>query len=176
MLTLRKRAEPVKAPDAVDLLRECHDRIRRFTRMAEWLADAGDAPHTAVKETAEAVLRYFTEALPRHSADEEQSIAPRLLATRAPIELREAVAAMTRQHEPIEQTLAALAPLWRQVAATPASLPACAAQMERHVNQLKALWDPHLHLEETLIFPAIRARLSPAALEEILKEMRARRS
>ena len=52
LTTLRKKSTPLREPDAVDLLRECHERIRRFTRMAAWLCHAHDAPALAVQETA----------------------------------------------------------------------------------------------------------------------------
>lgn len=177
MLTpLGKKARPVKEPDAVDLLLECHDRIRRFTRLATWLAHADDAPSVAVKETAESVLRYFTEALPRHSADEDRSIAPRLSARRIPATVAAAVESMTRQHGTLEETLTLLIPMWRALAADPSSISKHTAAMEPLVDRLRGLWDVHLHLEEAIVFPAIRANLTPNAMNEVLAEMRARRS
>lgn len=175
LIPLKKRGEPVREPEAFDLLLECHERIRRFTKLAEWLAHAGDAPEAAVRETAADVLRYFTVALPKHSADEDQSLAPRLLALTITEELRSAVATMTRQHATLEETIGALIPSWRAVAEDPGALAAHAPAMERHVEQLRALWDAHLHLEETTVFPAARARLSAAAQRDMLHEMRARR-
>lgn len=175
LIPLKKKAEPVHEPGAFDLLLECHDRIRRFTKLAEWLAHATDSPARAVKETAEGVHRYFTVALPKHSADEDESLAPRLLALTLQDELRAAVVTMTRQHATLEETLAALIPSWRAVAEDPSALPDHAALMARHVEQLRALWDAHLHLEETIVFPAARARLSAAAQRAVLQEMRARR-
>jgi iron-sulfur cluster repair protein YtfE (RIC family) len=175
LTTLKKKGTPVREPDAVDLLLDCHERIRRFTRMAEWLCHAHDAPGLAVQETAAAVHRYFTEALPLHSADEDGSIAPRLARSRAGAEALAAAAAMARQHGPIEETLAALRPMWRAVADDPAALADHAPAMERLVDRLKGLWDTHLHLEEVVVFPAARRYLSASEKASVLKEMRERR-
>lgn len=173
----RKPTAPEREPDAVDMLLECHDRIRRFTGMAEWLAtaQATAAPASEVQETAAGVLRYFTEALPHHSADEDFSLAPRLLGGSLPDELRAAVTAMTAQHGGIEATLGALIPGWRAVAGDASVLPAHAAELGRSAAALRGLWDVHLALEESTIFPAVRARFSPGELAEVLVEMLARR-
>lgn len=175
LTTLKRKATPVREPDAVDLLLECHERIRRFTRMAAWICHAHDAPELAVRETAESVHRYFTEALPLHSADEDASIGPRLAQARAGSEMAAAAAAMTRQHGPIEEILAALRPMWRAVADDPASLADHARAMDKLVDRLKGLWDTHLHLEETMVFPAVRTHLSATEKSAVLREMRERR-
>lgn len=174
-IPLKRKASPTQEPDAVDLLLECHERIRRFTRLSTWLCDAHDAPELAVKETADSILRYFTEALPKHRADEELSIAPRLSTGRFPAELAAAAATMTKQHTDIEATIDALCPLWRAVSEDPAALAEHAPAMERLVQRARGLWDPHLHLEETLVFPAVRARLSAPERAAVLREMRERR-
>lgn len=176
VLTQLKRTRTCsQEPDVVDLLLECHERIRHFTRLAAWLADAHDAPALSVQETARDVHRYFTVALPLHSADEDLSIAPRLLKLRLPEELEVATAAMTGQHETIEATLSALAPMWAAVAEDSSRLVRLAAAMEKSVDKLQSLWLTHLHLEETMVFPAVRGRLSPGDQARILQEMRDRR-
>lgn len=177
MLSLRKKsAVPVRPePGALDLLLECHERIRRFTRMAVWLAHAGDAPPAAVQETATAVLRYFTEGLPRHSKDEDESLAPRLRAAVISADLRASLESMTRQHEGLEEVISALVPAWREVANDPQRLLVHTDTMERLTDQLCGMWAVHLNLEENHIFPAARAHLPPKAWAEILEEMRARR-
>src|SRR5689334_19419821 len=95
----------------IDLLLDCHGRIRHFLTLAERLADAPPStPPSDLSETAAAVRRYFTVALPLHVADEDRSISPRLRA-RAP-----AVAALLDEleveHAAIEGAIAVAAPLW----------------------------------------------------------------
>src|ERR1051326_5002660 len=70
---------PLDEPsDIVDLLKECHERIRTFINLAGRLAKAEEISDTDVRDGAGRVARYFSEALPLHVADEEQSILPRL--------------------------------------------------------------------------------------------------
>jgi hypothetical protein len=69
---------PRPAAGAVELLLECHERIRHFARLALKLAGTRDLPPAEVAEAAAAVRRYFAEALPLHAADEEESMMPRL--------------------------------------------------------------------------------------------------
>jgi hemerythrin-like domain-containing protein len=172
LVKLRTGAAPA-ARDVLDEMLGCHERIRRFTAMAGQLAAA---PAAEVAEAAAAVLRYFSVALPLHAEDEDLSLAPRLLATAVPAELRAALEAMTREHEPIEATLRDLAPLWSDLAAgdpRPASL---GAALDAGAARLDELFTPHLEKEERIIFPAARARLSPADLAAIRDELRARRA
>jgi iron-sulfur cluster repair protein YtfE (RIC family) len=176
MLTsIRRRADEPVREDAVDLLLDCHRRIRHFTEVAARLAVAGDAPAAEIAEAASRVLRYFTVALPKHSADEDESIAPRLAALALPEQVRAAVDTMTRQHVTLHEVLGELAPHWRAVGADPGRLPEHAGEMERLVSRLGALWGMHLAMEETVVFPEVRRALTPEALGEIAAEMRARR-
>ena len=91
------------------------------------------------------------------------------------VDVTTAVASMTRQHEEMDQILALLIPMWRTLAEDPRSLGEHAIEMERLVDRLRGLWDIHLHLEETVVFPAVRTHLSAAARAEVLREMRERR-
>ena len=62
--------------DAVDLLLECHARIRHFLALARRLGEARGESPTALSDTAAQVHRYFTLALPLHAQDEEEVILP----------------------------------------------------------------------------------------------------
>jgi hemerythrin-like domain-containing protein len=174
--TLGRRAGVVVAPDAVDLLLECHQRIRHFTQLAVALTRAAEAPAPEVATAAASVLRYFTEALPRHAADEDESIAPRLVAAEAPAAVGLALDAMTREHATLHETLDELVPRWRAVAAEPGRIAEEAGAMRPLTARLAELWVAHLGPEESLIFPAVRRLLGADALDAIQREMRARRT
>src|SRR4051812_25565021 len=87
---------PKEPPDIVDILLECHERIRSFTGLARRLASTHGLSEEEVRDAAARVTRYFSEALPLHVADEEQSILPRL-SGRSP-ELDAALNGMQREH------------------------------------------------------------------------------
>ncbi|MBK8255904.1 MAG: hemerythrin domain-containing protein [Polyangiaceae bacterium] len=177
MLILKKKpTQPVKEPDCLDLMLECHDRIRRFMRMAIWLAHAEDTPANAISETAASVHRYFAEALPRHSQDEDLSLAPRLLTKEIPDSVRTSVGMMTRQHPGLEEVLSTLIPAWASVAQNHETLSDHASVLRKLTEQLQGMWLIHLGLEEDTVFPAARRFLTTSEMKEILTEMRDRRS
>ncbi|MCZ7680351.1 MAG: hemerythrin domain-containing protein [Sandaracinaceae bacterium] len=79
---LRKR-EP--APETtVDLLLECHERIRRFTRLAQELVTRADAKDEQLADAARSLCAYFGRAFQLHAQDEDISIRPRVEAAGSP--------------------------------------------------------------------------------------------
>ena len=153
-------------------LLDCHLRIRRFTALAARLADPA-ATRSELADAAASVHRYFTVALPQHAADEELSVAPRLIAV-AP-ELAEAVARIDAEHVGIMALVAELAPLWQIVAADPGRAGELAGRLVRLTARLDALFAAHLGPEERQIFPALE-RISPEERAAALVEMKARRA
>ncbi|HZZ84139.1 MAG TPA: hemerythrin domain-containing protein [Anaeromyxobacteraceae bacterium] len=172
MLT-RLGARPTEG-DLVDLLLDCHQRIRTFTDLAARLAAAERPSAEEVRDAAARVHRYFSEALPLHARDEEESILPRLEG-REP-EVDRALSRMRAEHavhgEPVGAVLALCAALRddpaRHAELAPA-LGAAAGELRRH-------FDGHLELEERVIFPAVRRLLDPDAEERARGELRARRA
>src|SRR5262245_13477398 len=97
MLTPLNTAAPQRADgDLVDLLLDCHRRIRRFASTARHLADADAVTDAEAREASAATARYFTVALPLHVRDEEDSIVPRLLGRDPQVDA--ALREMSRQH------------------------------------------------------------------------------
>src|SRR5690606_29363620 len=76
------------------LLSDCHRRIERFLEVLITIADArrGAELSPSDRDALSAALQYFRTAAPRHSADEEESLFPRLRASTHP----EARAALAR--------------------------------------------------------------------------------
>ncbi len=149
------------------LLRACHERIRLFTSMAVQIAGAA-AVTEQVSQAAVAAKRYFFEALPKHVADEEESLQPRLALLGS---LASPLSEVVRQHRELEDVLDRLEVFWRRIASgeSPgAPLPALTGRMAQ-------LWDAHLAIEEQDVFPAVQ-RLDPDERGAIWQEMRARRA
>src|SRR5579871_576381 len=68
--------------DPTELLSDCHRRIEMFLGSLRRVADLIDRPLTEEARSAlESALRYFREAAPKHTADEEESLFPRLRRT-----------------------------------------------------------------------------------------------
>jgi Hemerythrin HHE cation binding domain len=65
--------------DPTGLLSDCHRRVEMFLGMLVRVAEVIDRPATEETSRAlESALRYFAQAAPKHTADEEQSLFPRL--------------------------------------------------------------------------------------------------
>lgn len=153
--------------DVVDLLLECHGRIRRFLIMARNLAEAaGCAPPADVAATAGEIRRYFAEGFRLHVEDEEVDIAPRIA--------RAAAAQLVAEHHGHLRDLTELLALCAELERQPEQLPAVAAALRATVGRLTVQLEAHLEFEERMIFPAIRA-LHRDQRDAIREAMRLRR-
>ncbi|ABS25811.1 hemerythrin domain-containing protein [Anaeromyxobacter sp. Fw109-5] len=159
--------------DAVDLLLECHVRIRSFLALARRIAEAGEADEGGVAEAAERVRRYFTQALPLHARDEEDSILPRLRGREPAVDA--ALDEMTREHADHEAPLAVLVGACEELSRAPRCLAALAPVVARATGELEQHFAAHLEREEQVIFPAMRRLFDRATDEALVREIRARR-
>lgn len=165
---------PAPPETLIELLTDCHGKIRRHLALADEAASRADLPADRIVEACRRVEGYFREALPRHVADEEESLLPRLRGAAGP-ELDAALASMHRQHGTHEAQVEALLQALPAVCADPAE-PTARRRLAAAVGELREAFDPHLVLEEAVIFPAIERHLSAVAQAEILAEIRARRA
>jgi len=146
LTTLGKPAAP---GDAVDLLLECHQRIRAFLDLARRLGEARGEPAEAVADAAARVHRYFTVALPLHALDEEESIAPRLRG-REPAADAE-LATMTREHREHQGPLSVLVGACGWLSREPARHGELAAVVRGAAEELTRHFAAHLAREEEVI-------------------------
>src|SRR5215469_7184327 len=68
--------------DPIGMLGDCHRRIERFLSVLQTLASQrqGAPLNEQERNALSASLRYFREAAPKHTADEEESLFPRMRA------------------------------------------------------------------------------------------------
>jgi len=171
MLTQLSKQRAADPADLVELLSECHLRIRSFTALAHRAATA-NASATEISQACVDVERYFTQALPLHIADEEDSIEPRLRGLSPPID--DALDAMSAQHQRHTSAVQTLLNATNEVRRTPLDA-AARARLAYAAHKLKTEFDEHLALEESVIFPAIRQLLSQATQSTLMGELRDRR-
>ncbi|HEY1802252.1 MAG TPA: hemerythrin domain-containing protein [Terriglobales bacterium] len=158
--------------DAASMLLGCHQRIRHFTEVALRLAEKSATPPAERATAAQSVLRYYTEALPFHEADENDSLHPRLQRVLPVGVLADANETMVRQHTEIDALVANLILEWRAMANNPSQEnPSLLPRTQR----LQELWTSHLQLEEEQVIPAMQKFLPAADLRSMEAEMRARR-
>jgi len=160
--------------DIVGLLGACHDRIRFFIDLAVRLAATTDASDEEIREAATRVTRYFSESLPLHVADEEETVIPRL-SGREPA-LDATLQAMHREHAEHEPQLELLLKSCRILQSFPEQLPALRQILHDAASKLREDFNAHLREEENVVLPAIESLLNDAEREAMLSELRARRS
>jgi iron-sulfur cluster repair protein YtfE (RIC family) len=126
----------------------------------------------------ETALRYFREAAPKHTADEEESLFPRLRqiesadvrALMARIEsLEEEHACADRSHGEVDS----LGRRWLEDGSLP---PEQASRLLTLVVQLRDLYRHHIAAEDNEVFPTAAAAFSISDREAMGNEMASRRS
>lgn len=165
-----------KAPaptGALDLLVECHERIRSFLALARRLADARAPEHGEVRQAAARVSRYFGQALPLHAEDEERSILPRLRGRDPAVDAE--LETMRREHDEHERPLRALVEACEALEREPERHGELAGTIGAATSELERHFAGHLRREEEVIFPAVRRFLDARADAEVVREIRARR-
>lgn len=161
------------------LLSDCHRRIEQFLAVLATTAAVhrGCELPEADRRAFEGALRYFETAAPRHSADEEDSLFPRLrvaadpeaqaaLKTLARLESDHSVA--NRLHADVH----ALGTRWLANGTLPEQ---DARTLSGHLAELERLYRAHIAVEDRELFPAAGRVLSAGELFEVGREMAARR-
>ncbi len=159
--------------DVVDLLMECHGRIRRFCGLA--LRLSGDAPMSSeeVQQAAHYTGLYFSEALALHASDENMVLLPRLKGVSDDIDA--ALTLMSQDHLEQVPMVEGLVFLCRRLEQEPGLRADLRGDLFPVATDLGDHFERHLSLEEDTIFPAARVFLSTEQLVEMMGEVRARR-
>ncbi len=182
--------------DPIGMLKDCHRRIERFLSVLAQIGKAGPSPANAPRSAAngqgtaaaqpldparraslEAALQYFHESAPKHTADEEDSLFPRLRASQTPA-VQNAFAMLDTLHQDHAHAAALHAEVdrlgraWLDAGTLP---PADSARFSELVSRLVELYRAHIDVEENGLFPVAAAALEAREREAIGAEMAARR-
>ena len=161
-----------------DMLRACHDRVRRMLTLlgklqAHVLANGMD---DQAMQAAKDVMRYFDLAAPLHHQDEELHVFPAAHNSGDP----DAIAAVKRlavEHQTMEAD-------WRNlrkelqallVESPSKSLPPT-WQTDQLVRSFSARYTEHIRIEEQMVYPSVEASLRPQDAQDMGREMAARRT
>ena len=165
--------------DPTGLLSDCHRRIEMFLGA---LKAAGDLDGRQLSETErqalDTALRYFREAAPKHNADEEESLFPRLCSV-ADAEVQSALEEVSRlEHEhrwaaPLHAEVDRIGQQWL--------LDGYLSEQQVHafqslVSELLSMYLAHIEFEDRILFPLATRVLSRAQLGDIGREMARRRN
>lgn len=178
MLQILGRTPDHGFDEPLGLLSDCHRRIERFLDVMLRIArdHAGGALPPDAAEAVRKACRYFAHAAPKHTADEEESLFPRMrAAAAAKRQPCEAVERLEDDHEratPLHERVNALFDEWLSVGSLP---PERASELGTLLETLRELYRAHIHTEDSTIFPLAGKLLSAQELAAVGSEMRARR-
>ncbi len=166
--------------EPLGLLSDCHRRIERFLGvLAKVTADLGGSELTAEHRHAlTASLQYFQEAAPKHTADEEKSLFPRLraLASEEAQQVLAEVDALEADHlraDRLHAEAGDLGAAWLRDGTLPAAV---AARLLAITEELTALYQAHIQIEDSHLFPLAKRVLPLEDQHAIGREMAKRRS
>jgi iron-sulfur cluster repair protein YtfE (RIC family) len=170
---LHSMGRKTQGNDLESLLTDCHARIRSFLALALSVGASPDAPALENVEACARIERYFTLALPLHVRDEEESVLPRLYGSAPDVDA--ALACMRDEHTVHVEGIDDLVERCAAVRLRPEDASGYPALLDT-ARALQGELEPHLQAEERVIFPAIRAFISPGKQRVIIDELRARRT
>lgn len=173
MIQIRTDAPASTLDSPIDHLNACHrrieERLQTLERVGPHLLDRTAEALTALQ----AVFWFFDSSGATHTADEEESVFPRLAAHLTPEE-QQFLNGLEIEHAQAEAIYDTLKAHVAQLTDPPT-----AAEVARYnalAAELCALYRQHIKNEDAR-FPAIAARiLSPADLDAISREMKLRRN
>lgn len=163
----------------IEMLKDCHRRIEHFLdvlkRIVHQYGD-GALPKEG-RRALEASLNYFADAAERHTADEEQSLFPRLRRSYDPGALlaMSELDRLEQQHRSAEACHARveeIASQWLEIGRISHS---DHITIRALLAELTTLYSAHIRLEDELIFVLASRLLKENELREIGREMRQRR-
>ncbi len=163
----------------IELLMDCHRRIERFLDVLMRVTDRHvDAPLDDQGRIAMlTALDYFRHAAPRHTADEEESLFPRLRQCNdsSVVEALERVAELETDHRQAEiahKLLDEIGRQWLRDGQVPASL---YHEFRSTLEHLTAVYREHIAVEDRQVFMLAARVLDGTALAQVGDEMQKRR-
>jgi hemerythrin-like domain-containing protein len=164
--------------EPLGLLTDCHRRIEYFLGVLLTLTQTVRPPLTPDQwKEMEAALNYFVFSAPRHTADEEESLFPRLRSRpdpRAALAL-ECMEELEHDHELAtahHQTVDRFCRRWLDLGFLS---DADMRDLQDRLAALQAIYREHIALEDGWLFPIAAELLSDEELVAIGREMAARR-
>jgi hemerythrin-like domain-containing protein len=161
------------------LLSDCHRRIERFlgVLITVDLEASGRRLGDEYRRALEGALKYFETAAPKHTADEENSLFPRLRASGDP-DAERSLALLERlehDHEVADGHHTAVNTLVRRWLEHDRLETGDAAALREHLTALQTLYRAHIAVEDQELFPTAARVLDAPALQQIGREMAVRR-
>jgi hemerythrin-like domain-containing protein len=163
------------------LLRDCHRRIEHFLEVLIRVCQGvmGGPLQAGERVALEKALDYFRNSAPKHTADEENSLFPRLREwAREPARAQpalECLAGLEGDHEAAardHEIVDALGRRWLEEGSIGAD---SLREMQQALDRLARRYERHIAIEDQELFPLSAQALLPKQLAEVGREMAERR-
>jgi hemerythrin-like domain-containing protein len=164
----------------IEMLQDCHRRIEFFLGVLKKVDEqygAGELNDEA-RRALEASLAYFANSAPRHTADEEESLFPRIRSSDSPeaCEVMAELDRLERDHRRGEASHALVDQLVRRWLADGRIDEPRRKLLQIALDELAWMYAAHIRLEEQRVFVVAAQLLQPDELLDIGAEMKGRRS
>jgi hemerythrin-like domain-containing protein len=162
--------------DPLGMLKDCHRRIEHFLNILCLVAERpGDRSLTEEERSAvSAALQYFHTGGERHTADEEESLFPRLCSASGKGDL-EVIERLERDHTHAAELHESVDWLYTAWISAGVLEPGDRQRLVSHTASLKQLYNEHIEIEETMIFPRAAEILDSQTIAAIGHEFNTRR-
>jgi hemerythrin-like domain-containing protein len=157
------------------MLKDCHRRIESFLGILCVAVERAQVRSLAGEErdAVQAALQYFRSGGQRHTADEEESLFPRLRASAAgSLEEIGRLEGDHRQANYLHESVEHLYVMW---IASGVLGPVEMEQLLSETGKLKLLYSEHIQVEETIVFTRAAQVLDSQTIADIGSEFRIRR-
>jgi hemerythrin-like domain-containing protein len=162
--------------DPIGMLTDCHRRIEHFLNILCLVAVRAPGRPLSDEEAQaiHAALEYFRAGGQRHTADEEESLFPRLRAGSAQDVLVE-IQNLETDHETAGSLHAVVESLYRQWVSAGSLNELDTQKLASNTQRLKELYAAHIQVEEQRVFPRAAQLLDSETVHAMGEEFRARR-
>ena len=164
------------------LLSDCHRRIEKFSEQIIRVCETarGGALNANQREALETALRYFRQAAPLHTADEEDSLFPRLRASaqKGDTTAQSAITViecLEADHDAADERHAVIDASGVRWLENNTLNEYDAAQLQDEARNLRAFYAAHIAVEDKQLFPLAEQVLAAKTTETIGREMASRR-
>jgi hemerythrin-like domain-containing protein len=175
-MTIQIGAKPDSGfDDPIGMLKDCHRRIESFLGILCVVVGRAQGRSLTGKErdAVKAALEYFRTGGQRHTADEEESLFPRLRAFDA--NSLEEISRLEGDHREANDLHTSVERLYSAWIASGELTSNDALRLTSQTERLKQLYSDHIHVEETIVFARAVQVLDSHAIAAIGTEFRFRR-
>ena len=163
--------------DPLGLLSDCHRRIERFLAVLIKISQkrSGGTIPDEERASLETALTYFRNSAPKHTADEEDSLFPRMRSSKDAAAAVECLERLEGDHIAAGQDHEIVDSLGRAWLDQGILTPAQSAQLNDALERLSALYARHIAIEDRELFPLAGRILDAGELSRVGQEMAQRR-